>query len=62
MFLLRRPEPDILEAETIRLFFSAQQERKNRRVKSLCGQMFVNRVGTTAIATFEQFRIRNVGE
>lgn len=60
--LLHRPEPDILEAEAIRLFSSAQQERKNRRVKSVCGQMFVNRVGTTAITTCEQLKTRNVSE
>lgn len=44
--LLRRPEPDILEAEAVRLFSSAKQERNNRRVRTVCGQMFVNRVGT----------------
>lgn len=60
--LLHRPGPDILEAEAIRLFSSAQQDRKNRRVKILCGQMFLNRVGTTAIATSEQLKTRNVSE
>lgn len=59
---LHRPEPDIHEAEAIRLLSSAQQERKNRRVKSVCGQMFVNRLGTTAIATAERLKARNVSD
>lgn len=54
--LLHRPESDILEAETITLFSSAQKERKNRRVKSACGHMFVNSIETSAIATSEQPR------
>lgn len=60
--LLHRPQPDILEAEAITLFSSAQQERKNRRVKSVCGHMFVYSIGTSVIATSECPETRNVSE